>query len=285
MRTPQEIERGEEGPKDNGYYISFSFGQIRTAFRWLLSLFFLVGLAQAQVSYCGVDVAKDLVPTGGVAKQTLSNLLIYTNQIDNAAWSKVRATHSTNSTVAPDGTTTAETIIEDATASNSHYISQSLTGLTSGVAHRVSFYAKAKERSWVAFYADYGAPAGYTYFNVGNGAVGTISSGVFSASIRAVGNGWYRCSLTFNSNATSGIHYIYLASGDGGVSYSGDNASGLYIWGAQLNLNSDPADYIQSVATAKTLGPLCPVGYTQSLTAPSRCFIVGPVAQRTIRTW
>jgi hypothetical protein len=281
MNTDRENNHGEYWA-DEGIYMTFN---VKKLWKWLLSLFLLLGVAQAQVSYCGVDVAKDLVPNGGVAKGTLSNLFTYSEDLTNAAWTKTRSTITANAITAPDGTLTADKVVEDGTAANDHRVQYSFAGLTNGVRYRLSFYAKAGERTWIGTYSGFSSAGNLTNFNLTTGAVGTVSSGVRSAYSTPVGDGWYRYTMVVTSNATSGITYIYLGEADNDTTYSGDSASGAYVWGASLQLETDPADYLQAVASATTLGPLCPLGYSQSLTDPSRCFLVSPITSRTFRTW
>ena len=52
------------------------------------------------------------------------NLCLQSQAFDNASWTKTRATITTDATTAPDGTSTADKIVEDATAANDHQMYQ-----------------------------------------------------------------------------------------------------------------------------------------------------------------
>jgi hypothetical protein len=162
------------------------------------------------------------------------NLLTKTEQFDDAAWTKVRATVTANSTAAPDGTLTADKLVEDTTASNSHFCT--VNNSSSGQ-HTLTVYAKAGERDWLIL-----ASAGFTtnaaWFDLSTGETG--SRGGFSASsIVPVGNGWYRCSATIASLGGSFSFVIGLATADNIFTYTGDGTSGIYIWGADLRVAND----------------------------------------------
>jgi len=147
--------------------------------------------------------------------------------------------------LAPDGTTTADSLIEDS-ALGVHRIQQVAT-TTSGAVHTLSTYIKKNTRSWVALYAS-GANVG-RFFNVDTGTTGgTLVGTPTTSTITAVGNGWYRCEITFTATAST-TYQIYLATGDGVNTYTGDGTSGLYIWGADLRTGSSAGTY-QRIAAA-----------------------------------
>jgi hypothetical protein len=158
------------------------------------------------------------------------NLLTYSEQFDNAAWSKTGATVTANAAVAPDGTNTADKLVEN-TAFGAHQVFVSFT-FAVNVAYSWSVYAKAAERSWLWVNAQDGSD-NRTWFDLANGAVGTNSAGN-AASITSVGNGWYRCSVSRTTAASSGFFAAGLATADNTATYTGDGASGAFIWGADL---------------------------------------------------
>jgi hypothetical protein len=85
--------------------------------------------------------------------------------------------------------------------------------------------------------------AGQAIFNLTNGTVGSATvDGTFtnaSASIQALPNGWYRCSVTATTGTETTVRIrIRLVSGASTVSYTGDNTSGIFIWQAQLETGS-----------------------------------------------
>lgn len=146
--------------------------------------------------------------------------------------------------VAPDGTSTADTLIED-TTNAAHTVSSGNATVPLG-AVTWSVFAKAGTRSWMWINAFAGSN-NRTWFNLSNGTVGTTGAGA-TASITSAGNGWYRCSVTLTSGTTTVSMGINAASADNTTSYAGTaNASALLIWGAQLEANSTATDYTRNV--------------------------------------
>lgn len=78
-----------------------------------------------------------------------TNLLLHSEALENAAWTKADVTIGVNATTAPDGTMTAERVIENAATAQHRVNNAASIGVISGVAHTYSFYAKADQRSFV----------------------------------------------------------------------------------------------------------------------------------------
>jgi hypothetical protein len=175
------------------------------------------------------------LPFSNLSTQTFGNLINYSQNFENAAWTKDRSSVGTNYLMAPNGTPTADKLIEDNTASNTHRTYINNMTLTNGVTYCFSVYAKAGERSAFALEAWNGSTANYCYADLSTGTV--ISGSHASSVVTDVGNGWYRCSVTLSGAGLSGsgsAFYLMNAAVAGSFSYSGDNSSGVYFWGAQI---------------------------------------------------
>ena len=160
------------------------------------------------------------------SRPTLSqrvNLLTKTESFDDAVWVKDGSTIAANSTTAPDGTLTADTLIESATTA-AHRAYQAITSIANCTK---SVIAKKKERSWVRIEGTTSS----AYFNLDTGVVGAVGAGL-TASITSLGDGWYKCSASVAVAST--FFVIGVASADNTPSYTGDGTSGIYIWGASL---------------------------------------------------
>jgi hypothetical protein len=174
------------------------------------------------------------------------NLLTYSEQFDNAAWTKVATTVTANATTAPDGTTTADLLVSN-TALTNHAV-YFLSSLAAGVTYTVSVYAKASGYSNLVI-SDWNEATRLATFNLSNGTVALSGTGatvtLSSPTITAANNGFYLCSVTI-SKSTAGQVSFYVNSAS---SYSGDNTSGIYIWGADLRTGSSAGTY-QRIAAA-----------------------------------
>jgi hypothetical protein len=194
-----------------------------------------------------------LAPKGLLIEESRTNLLRYSAQLEIGAWGKTRATITANATVAPDGASTADKIVEDTTASSTHFITQ-VIAFTAGTTYVLSAYVKADERNWF----DFQLPSSImgtirnAFFDVSNGTLGTVTSGV-TAAITFAGNGWYRCSLTFTPTASGSVSFAFLlADADNSISYTGDGTSGLFVWGAQLEAGAFATSYIPTTTASLT---------------------------------
>ena len=174
---------------------------------------------------------------------SVRNLLGFSEAFDNASWTKARVSIVTGAQANPvNGLFNAQKLMEDTSASISHLVYRSL-GL-SGVPCVISIYAKPSGRNWFTIATDTANTR--VFFNVATGTLGTIGSAV-TATITAVGNGWYRCAIygTFSGNV-----YFGTAPADNTVSYTGDGNSGVYIYGAQLSNSASLDPYVPTPGAA-----------------------------------
>jgi hypothetical protein len=199
-----------------------------------------------------------------------TNLLLRSQEFSNAYWIKTRSSIAANATTAPDGTNTAAKLVED-NSTNTHKLESTAftSGLTSGINYAYSVFLKASERTWAVLEVTGLLGAGYAWFNLANGTVGTTIN-LVSASVQALGNGWYRCTIVDLSTGTGDpatICNIFPATADNVVNYAGDNTSGIFIWGAQLEAASFPSSYVPTVAAASTRAADV-LSYTAGVTYP-----------------
>ena len=188
------------------------------------------------------------VGSDGLIKTATTNLLLRSEEFDNASWSTIRASIAANVIASPTGAITADKIIEDSSINNTHLtISAGGATTVAGLKYVYSIYAKAAERSWILLSP--GGNWGYAWFDVANGVVGTVVDGGSSpiASIQPVGDGWYRCSISLTAVDSRG-YQVLLTTGNNTIVYTGDGTSGLYLWGAQLEQSSTVGEYIPTTS-------------------------------------
>lgn len=195
----------------------------------------------------------DYDPTTGACKGLLleeesTNLFTYSEAFDNAAWVKGYCTIAANSGVAPDGTTTADKLVE--TVDNQqHYVNQT-KAIPSGTTYTFSVFAKASGRNWLLLWNQY--PASKAWFDLSNGVVGT-TTGVVGTEITYYGNGWYRCSMTCTSNNSAiGYHEIHTATADNVTTFAGNTSNGILMWGAQIEEIGYVTSYIPTALSTVT---------------------------------
>jgi len=170
------------------------------------------------------------------------NLLTYSEQFDNAAWTTGAASVSqnTSATTDPVGTNTADKLIEN-TANTRHEIYR--TNTLTAENYTFSIYLKAAERNRAALsLATAGNTVGAVFDLTSSGSVVATDAGA-SAAISSVGSGWYRCSVTVLGTAAAYFPAVRLVSSGTTQLYTGDGTSGVYLWGAQLETGSSATTY------------------------------------------
>ena len=177
-------------------------------------------------------------------RQRPHNLLLWSEQFDNAAWVKSGATVTANVFTAPDGLLTADKFVET-TATSAHTVAQSPIAVTSGVTYTTSVFVRASERTRVAIWHSGAIAFSASNFDL---AAGTKISG--PGAITSVGNGWWRISRQDVATSTGNAQLVFaLLDASGSATYTGDGTSGIFVWGAQLN-QGDLQPYRPTVGVA-----------------------------------
>jgi hypothetical protein len=197
-----------------------------------------------------------LAPRGLMIEEARTNLLTYSEQFDNAAWTKGGSTFTANATASPDGTTNADKLAEDATTGTHGTTSAVVSKSAVATTYTYTIYVKAAERSAIQMrIADAAVSANRVICdaNLSAQTVAASVGGTFtnaSATITVAGNGWFRVSLTGTTSTETSIFCIaFVANPTGTISYAGTAGSGVFIYGAQLEAGAFATSYIPTVAS------------------------------------
>lgn len=192
------------------------------------------------------------VPEGLLIEGAATNNAQRSAELDNAYWSKERASIAANGAVAPDGTTTMDRLVEDS-SNNSHYASVSKS-FVAGTTYAIEFFVLASGRNFLMAQLPSVAFTSFlnNYFDLSSGALGTAGAGCTNY-IRHVGGNIYRCSVLAVATTTApNIVVFSLAPNGSTISYLGDGASGVYLWGIEVKEIDCATSYIPTASAAVT---------------------------------
>jgi hypothetical protein len=198
---------------------------------------------------------------GLLIEESRTNLCIRSEEFDASGWTVFRSAITANATTAPNGAITADALIED-TSSVEHQVRRNIAKAASPITYTWSCYVKSIDQRNVRLYCDEGTVNGVAAnFNLQTGTVQfpATAAGVgwtaIGESIQAAGNGWYRCSISFTTDSNAFVLcWVNALNSSFFTGYTGNGSSGLYMWGAQLEVGAFPTSYIPTTSASVTRG-------------------------------
>lgn len=182
-------------------------------------------------------------------RTTWANVVTRSETIAHADWTKTNVTATDANAVAPDGNTTMAKLLESS-ATGEHSITQAAT-VTAAPWEFSVFVKGGLTRTFLRLaFIDSAAVTRYAYFCFGSAFVGT-TSGV-TAKLVALGDGYFRCVIQCTPAAGAGTFKVNIASSGSSISYAGNTADGLYLWGAQATLGAE-TPYVSTTTVARTV--------------------------------
>jgi hypothetical protein len=188
-----------------------------------------------------------LASRGLLIEESRTNLLLRSEEFQGT-WTTFEASISANSTTAPSGATTADSLVENS-ANNAHSVFQTLN-ISGSTLHSFSVYAKADSRNWITLFENATGANRRTFFDLATGTLGTVDA-AHTARMQQMPNGWWRCSISFTSAAAGSRNFaVELASANNVVSYTGNGTGRVSLWGAQVEAGSFPTSYIPTTTAS-----------------------------------
>ena len=170
-----------------------------------------------------------------------TNLCPYSESI--GSWGLTNVSITSNSTTAPNGTTTADTITATSTAAS---FPRQDTGINVGISthYTMSVYVKAASSNYVTVSDGYGTGA-YVQVDLTNGTVINAYNpfGYQEVSVTGVGNGWYRIRNSFITHSGGDYNIGLRIEPRNGYGVTGSIGDSVHAWGGMINLGKTADPY------------------------------------------
>ena len=198
------------------------------------------------------------VNSAGFIEIARTNLVLQSQTLENASWTPTNVTVTANTTSAPDGTTTADTITGIGVLGVRLIQSNSIS-FTASTSYSLSVFAKKGTNDFIQLFVPLLIGGMHANFNINTGVVGTLGTVTGTAptsSITNFGNGWYRCTINFTATTTiSTVTSISIVTSASAIrSEQNTLTTSLILWGAQLEASNIAVatEYIPTVASIRT---------------------------------
>jgi hypothetical protein len=180
------------------------------------------------------DIPVNIQPKGTGGLNLLGsgqNLLIRSQEFENGSWVTSGGTITANTTVAPDGSTTADTLTFSATSASIYQSFNCVAGQT----YNFSFYVKLGtyvSKYWIAFF---------------NQTASSFIASDIVASPTPTTSDWTRVTYSFTIPSGCTVARVYPFRVSDGTVTIGQT---FFLWGAQVELASTAGTYIPTTTTA-----------------------------------
>ncbi len=216
------------------------------------------------------------------ARTAWTNLLTYSEDFDNAAWTKTNLTVSANNATAPNGEANLDKLLESTTNAE-HSVSQAVTVAASAYEVTV-FFKGGLTRTFIRLaFTDSAATTFSAFFSTAGHVHGAAAN--TSAKVTNLRDGYLRAVIRFTPAAGAGTFKVNLSTNGSTISYAGSTSAGVYLWGAQVTLGS-LTPYISTLGASRSIlapdrDPVDPFAYLLTESDPETVNSYREVVQRT----
>jgi len=201
-------------------------------------------------------------PVTRTATESLG-LLVEEQRINYAPYSSdyttltnfVEATSTSNTTISPDGTLSADTITANS-GNQQHGGAKNTTSLPINSVCCLSVFVKAGTNNFCRVDS-----ANVTNWSPNAGVAvdlrdGSIIAG--SGTVIPYGNGWYRICIFPTSNSTASATrgmWVWVANSSGSSTWNTAGTETIHVWGAQMEVGAFPTSYIPTISSTAVTRP------------------------------
>ena len=196
---------------------------------------------------------------GLLLEESKTNLLTYSEQLDNAAWTPASnsATRTANNAEAPDGTTTAD-LVDDVSVDFGQLIRQVSVVADDSTSYTFSVFVKKSTSRYLALWLSFSGGTTrervWTYDLDAITSQADITSPATSGTITDIGDGWRRITITHantsEGNTSLGCRLYPAITALGAVDVTATGS--VWAWGAQLETGLYASSYIPTTSVTVT---------------------------------
>jgi hypothetical protein len=174
---------------------------------------------------------------GLLVEEARTNIIVSSSVFSTGGWNQNGIVLTANAGVAPDGTTTATSVLQGTGNNRSYHFDNTGAGNKT-----LTIFAKSNAGSSITLSGSLTFGTNSTGSVILNTANGTISTALGCSSV-AFPNGWYRFIIP-----------IYIGAGTGNTNYLELNGpvSSVFVWGVQIEAAAFPTSYIPTTSATVT---------------------------------
>ncbi|MDH5753429.1 MAG: hypothetical protein OEZ59_13545, partial [Deltaproteobacteria bacterium] len=183
------------------------------------------------------------------------NLLVKSEKLENAIWIKTNVSVTADATTAPDGTLTADKIVEN-TADSYHYGYKSIS-VTSGKQYKLSAFIKkgsGTRNAVLEYYSSGGLfPQAGLIVDPADGSVVFADPDLDDYDVMPAADGFWHVFAIATATGTGSANVSPFGMVNGtSQSYLGDGSSSIYFWGVDCKEHGIMDSYIPTDAATAT---------------------------------
>jgi hypothetical protein len=177
-----------------------------------------------------------------------TNSAQYSEQLDNAWWTKNNQSVTANNTTAPDGYSSADLVIPAAGTAD-HYILSSTVNSTASEVVTLSLFIKKKDNDYFYFGTGGASAFGAVVYRF---STNTFTVSGLGATATNYGNGWIRLTITGTTGATDLRMLFTPTDATGSRTFNANGTDGTWVWGCQVEVGAYATSYIPTLGASVT---------------------------------